>query len=167
MIFLLLSMVSWAVPCPKEDLYAVGLNAYVIKVEERELSLEMKVETGRLSEQDVVDQWRALLQSCQKKAPQVAFESFLERTEELFVLGEEFQEQPFWALRSRRKIRLEIREKERDTALSYASFLQTLQRETGIAVKWKKDEHILAQGVISTARGSDLVADYIVQMWEK
>jgi len=159
--------IQLAFACPSEDLYAVGLNAYVIQVEGEALSLEMDIAAGKLSDRDVVTQWRRILRSCDKRPPIKAFEYFIGLTDRLYELGEEFQATALWQLQKRYLIRKSITQTERDVALSYANFLRVLQRETGIAVRWNKEEHFLAQGVISTARGSDLVADYVVQMWKK
>jgi hypothetical protein len=163
---LLMTIIAMGDACPKEDLYAVGLNAYVIQVGQHELSLEMKVERGRLSNQPVVDQWREMLNSCSQEKPIQFFDDFIQKTDHLYLLGEKFQNQPKWSLRKRRAIRLMIKETERETALSYATFLLILQQYTGIAVKWDKEAHFLAPGMISTAGGSELVADYVIQMWE-
>ena len=163
---LLLAIISTSKACPQKDLYAVGLNAYVVEVENHELSLEMTVDVGRLSEKSDVETWRQILTSCAQEKPISAFDDFINETDLLYLLGEAFQKQPKLSLYKRRLIRLTIREKEREVALSYASFLLSFQSYTGIAVKWDKDSHFLAPGMISTAGGSELVADYVIRMWE-
>ena len=162
--FFFLTVICWA--CPNHDLYAVGLNAYVVEIDGEALSLEMPVERGRLSKQPVVDSWRKILVSCDKENVHEAFEYFVGRTDYLHELGEEFQTQSVWRISRKRVLRKEIRKTEKGVAFAYADFLRTLQRETGSAVLWNRDSHPLVQGLISTARGSELVADYVVQMWE-
>ena len=152
--------------CPREDIYAVGLNAYILTLDEEEMSLEMRVEEGRLSEREVVQKWRDILYSCREDNVLAAFEHFVQETDKLYNLGVQFNKTPRLAILERRRIRLEIRRFERIVALSYVDFLRSLQQETGIAVRWNKQGHFLAEGMISTAGGSDLVADYIERVWE-
>ena len=152
--------------CPREDIYAVGLNAYILRLGEDELSLEMRVDDGRLSDRQVIQSWKNILHSCQQDNVQDAFDLFVSQTDELYNLGIQFTKTPIWSILERRKVRLEIRDLERVVALSYADFLRVMQREIGIAVRWNKEGHILARGMISTAGGSDLVADYIESVWE-
>ena len=166
MLLMLTVQLALSAECPGEDIYAVGLNAYVLTIDEEEMSLEMRVEEGQLSERKVVQTWRAMLQSCQKENVQVAFELFIQQTDNLYKLGLQFQNTPIWSILERRQIRLEIRKVERLVALLYVDFLRSLQQETGVAVRWNKKGHILTEGMISTAGGSDLVADYVERVWE-
>ena len=166
MVLMLAVQLAWSSECPRQDIYAVGLNAYVLRLGEEELSLEMRLDEGRLSQREVVGVWRDTLQNCEKDSIQGSFEAFVQQTDKLYDLGLRFKNTPFWAVLERRRARLEIRDMERVVALSYVAFLRAMQKETGIAVRWNKEDHLLVEGMISTAGGSDLVADYVERVWD-
>jgi hypothetical protein len=162
----LILLISNSIACPQTELHPVGIDPYVIQVGEKELSLVMEAGEEALSSKSVVAEWYQILDSCNKDVPIAKFNNFVRNSDHLYEVGKEYSMLPFWTIRKKIDLRKIIREKERTTALSYAYFLESLQQETGIAVTWDPTAHPLAQGMISTARGSEFVADYIILMWE-
>ena len=163
---LLILMLQTTLACPNQDLHPVGIDPYVIQVGDKVLSLRMDADDEPLSDKPVVSEWQQILDSCNKEPPAILFTEFVRNTDELYGLGIEYSGLPFWSVPKKIDVRRQIREQERNTALSYAYFLQSFQRETGVAVTWDPSAHPLAQGMISTARGSEFVADYIILMWK-
>ncbi len=159
-------LIQTSLACPKQDIHPVGIDPYVIKVGDKVLSLDMDIDDKPLSSKPVVKEWQQLLASCNEEPPTVLFRDFVRNSDNLYALGIEYSDLPFWALRKKIALRKQIRELERNTALSYAYFLKSFQLETGVAITWDPEAHPLAQGMISTARGSEFVADYIIIMWK-
>ena len=150
--------------CPKTDLYAKGLDAYTILIEEEPVSLHFSLDfTAGEPEREI---WRELLLDCGREKATDAFEVFVFESQYLVDLGREWQEIDPWRWKERWKHRREISAQEKEAAKRYVHFLRTLERETGIAVRWNPKAHLLGKGMISTARGSDLVADYVSIVWE-
>lgn len=149
--------------CPRTDLYAKGLDAYTILIEEEPVSLHFSLDfTAGEPEREI---WRELLLDCGREKAADAFEVFVFESQYLVDLGTEWQEIDPWRWKERWKYRRKISAQEKEAAKRYVHFLRTLERETGIAVRWNPKAHILVKGMISTARGSDLVADYVSIVW--
>jgi hypothetical protein len=163
-IFWLLSF-SWAeVSCPKKDLYAKGLDAYTILIEEEPVSLRFSLDfTAGDPEREI---WRVLLVDCGREKALNSFEAFVLESQYLVDLGTEWQKVDPWRWKERWKHRRKISQQEKEAAKGYVHFLRTLERETGVAVRWNPQGHVLAKGMISTARGSDLIADYVSIVWD-
>ena len=163
MIWLLGIHLALGQSCPTTDIYAKGLDSYTIIIEEEPISLQFKLEFSQ--GEKARDVWRSVLTDCGKEMVLLAFEDFVQAGQVLSQLGEEWQELSWWKWKQRYLLRREISKQEKEVAEEYVRFLRVLKQETGIAVRWKPKSHPLVKGMISTAGGSDLVADYVEAVW--
>ena len=160
----MISLGMAGITCPKMDLYAKELDAYTIVIEDKPVSLSFQLDFEKGAEAREI--WRELLHDCGRPRAAGAFEDFVSRAEELSQLGADWQNLDWWRRKEHWILRKKISEQERRVATDYVRFLRVLEQETGIAVRWKPKSHPLIKGMVSTARGSDLVADYVGAVWE-
>lgn len=163
MIFWLSSLVWAEIFCPQTDLYAKELDAYTIVIDDIPVSLHFQLDFAGGAQ--ARDTWRALLRACGRNEAEQAFEDFVSATKSLSALGFQWQSLDWWRRKQHWILRKKIAEQEKIVARSYVHFLRILQQETGIAVRWKPKSHPLVKGMVSTARGSDLIADYVAIVW--
>ena len=164
-----LLQIAWGVNCPTSDLYADGLNAYAIVIDGQSWNFQLGTDIqdwSDIQERPVVQQWEQLFQACQADTTQNIFEQWLRDWLHLIKLGQHFHNESKWHFYQRYLLRREIRQYERTVALGYVEFLRALQLETGIAVRWDLDASFWSKGMISTAGGSDLIADYVYRVWK-
>ena len=143
--------------CPNGDLFAHRLDAYSIQLPQETIRFRLIEENGEVVNPALIP-WEQFLQECGAPLTLSASNQWVESWSNLIRLGVELNNTPIWR---KYRVRKEVREQERLIALQYASLLRSLELETGISVRWNPDEHWLADGMISTARGSDKVFDYI------
>lgn len=153
----------WALAdeCPQSNLYADGLDVYSIVLHEQTLTLYFSTQDSA-SFQQASEQLRSLFQVCEAKDTLRLLEALEAEQQSLRNLGIQRDQQTIftkWTLRQR------ILEQEQQTALAYARMLESLERETGIAVLWNLQESPRVRGMISTARGSERIVDYIEIMY--
>lgn len=160
---LLFGAVANAGDCPKQDLYAHKLDAYIIEVGDDIVKFKIKVDIDGV-EKPEVESWQAILQYCQAEKSIIAFDEWRTLWDELSALGIEYQAaQWIYKLRIRKK----IRQTEKEVALQYARMLQSFERETGISILWNTtaNGHPLAKGMVSAGRGSEKVYEYIFHQY--
>lgn len=154
----------WAhaeVECPKADLRADGLDVYRIIVEDNILSF-------RFQPNDVVEletsiaHWESMLDACGAKRTKQSFQVWKRELMELRTLGLMYSGQ---GMLNKIKTRKQIRVQERRTVLLYAKMLDILEKEVGIAVVWDLENYRRTKGLVSSARGSARIVDYINVMY--
>ena len=161
--WLWLTFGSWALAdeCPQTNLHADGLNVYSIVLHEQTLTLYFSTQEST-SFQQASEQLRSLFQVCNANETLRHLDALEAEQQSLRNLGIQRDQQTIftkWTLRQR------ILEQEQQTALAYARMLESLERETGIAVLWNVQESPRVRGMISTARGSERIVDYIEIMY--
>ena len=143
--------------CPMGDLFAHRLDAYSIQLPQEVIHFKLVVDNGVVIN-PALQSWEQFLRECEAPRTLAASKQWVESWSELILLGIKLKKTPVWR---RYKIHIQIKTQERLIALEYASLLRSLELETGVSVLWNSDEHWLAEGMVSTARGSDKVYDYI------
>ena len=157
LVLLFTAAIAVANTCPTGDIFAYKLDAYSLVLPSGKVRFRLIEDDGSIVN-PALNPWQTFLEDCGAPVTLSASVEWEESWMKLVRLGKRANDVYFW---NRFKIRREIRELERAIALQYASLLRSLELETGIAVRWNVDEHWLADGMISTARGSDRVYDYI------
>lgn len=152
---------AFANECPRTNLYADGLDVYSIVLHEQILTLYFSTQDPT-SFQRAIEQLRSLFQSCEANETVRYLNTLEVEQQSLRNLGLQREQKTLW---TKWTLRRRILEQEQQTALAYARMLESLERETGIAVLWNVQESPRVRGMVSTARGSERIVDYIEIMY--
>ena len=156
-----LSLSALAAECPQTNLFVDGLDVYSVILPEQTLTFRFSIQ-DRVAYQHSIDYWRKMLQSCHANKTLKEVDTWEAQQQILEELG---MKREATVVLGRWKIRKEISVQERRTALAYAQMLESLEKETGITVLWDLQHVPRARGMVSTARGSERVVDYIRIMY--
>lgn len=160
-LWLTIGLKGVAAECPQTNLFASGLDVYSVVLFEETLRFQFSVQDQVVYRQSV-GEWRQMLQSCNAKETLTRLSDWEEQQLILQRLG---VQRETLSLGKRWMLRRRILEQEKITALAYAHMLEILEKETGIAVLWNLTETPRTRGMVSTARGSERIADYIQIMY--